>query len=177
MVSAAVISKVLLSNHHQQDLPKRVTLAVNNEKILNNEKELIIDHLRIAAARASVGGSTRRSTLKRAQSMKSALKSSPSKDVIITPRSASSNSPTIKRNNQKNKKKKKGFFEFGPLRFISPPKDEGKRLRPTTLQRQDTIGIQKPGLRAMLYGLTLKMEKEEKMQKKLTRKREELLIY
>jgi hypothetical protein len=29
---------------------------------------------------------------------------------------------------------------------------------------------QKPGLRAMLYGLTLKMEREEKLQKKLQRK-------
>uniref|UniRef100_A0A915NPI4 Uncharacterized protein n=1 Tax=Meloidogyne floridensis TaxID=298350 RepID=A0A915NPI4_9BILA len=57
---------------------------------------------------------------------------------------------------------------------ITRTANEGKRLRPTTtsLQRQDTIGIQKPGLRAMLYGLTLKMEREEKLQKKLTRKRE-----
>jgi hypothetical protein len=89
-------------------------------------------------------------------------------------------------------RKKKGLLEFGPLRFItsnvckgekvpkkedykcnrpSPHvlfKDEGKRLRPSSLQRNDT---HKPGLRAMLYGLTMKMEREEKMQKKLQKKR------
>nr|CAD2201776.1 unnamed protein product [Meloidogyne enterolobii] len=120
------------------------------------------------AARASVAGSTRRETIRRTQSMKSTPKSPTEIDVGIT-RTASS---STERNPKKKKKKKKGFLEFGPLRFISSPKDEGKRLRPTSLQRQDTIGIQKPGLRAMLYGLTLKMEKEEKLQKKLTRKRE-----
>ncbi|KAL3083504.1 hypothetical protein niasHS_011306 [Heterodera schachtii] len=62
--------------------------------------------------------------------------------------------------------KKKGgtakLLELGPLRFMA--KDTGK----VKLIRQDS---QRPGLRAMLYGLTLKMEREEKLQKKLLRKR------
>ncbi|KAL3124342.1 hypothetical protein niasHT_008574 [Heterodera trifolii] len=65
--------------------------------------------------------------------------------------------------------KKKGgtakLLELGPLRFMA--KDTGK----VKLIRQDS---QRPGLRAMLYGLTLKMEREEKLQKKLLRKRARL---
>nr|CAD2170662.1 unnamed protein product [Meloidogyne enterolobii]CAD2183874.1 unnamed protein product [Meloidogyne enterolobii] len=168
MVSAAVIARAFVAN--QQEASRRAALAVEaEENKIKNGGITLIDHLRVAA-RASVAGSTRRETIRRTQSMKSTPKSPTEIDVGIT-RTASS---STERNPKKKKKKKKGFLEFGPLRFISSPKDEGKRLRPTTtsLQRQDTIGIQKPGLRAMLYGLTLKMEREEKLQKKLTRKRE-----
>uniref|UniRef100_A0A914L9W4 Uncharacterized protein n=1 Tax=Meloidogyne incognita TaxID=6306 RepID=A0A914L9W4_MELIC len=172
MVSAAVIARAFVAN--QQEASRRAALAVEaEENKIKNGGITLIDHLRVAA-RASVAGSTRRETIRRTQSMKSTPKSPTEIDVGIT-RTASS---STERNPKKKKKKKKGFLEFGPLRFISSPKDEGKRLRPTTtsLQRQDTIGIQKPGLRAMLYGLTLKMEREEKLQKKLTRKREVLEV-
>uniref|UniRef100_A0A914HIF3 Uncharacterized protein n=1 Tax=Globodera rostochiensis TaxID=31243 RepID=A0A914HIF3_GLORO len=54
------------------------------------------------------------------------------------------------------------LVEFGPLRFMA------KESTKVKLVRQDS---QRPGLRAMLYGLTLKMEREEKLQKKLLRKR------
>uniref|UniRef100_A0A1I8BPZ0 Uncharacterized protein n=1 Tax=Meloidogyne hapla TaxID=6305 RepID=A0A1I8BPZ0_MELHA len=118
MVSAAVIARAFVVN--QKEVSRRAALTVETEEnnLSSSSGITLIDHLRVAA-RASVGGTTRMATIRRAQ-------------------------------------------------------NEGKRLRPTTtsIQRQDTIGIQKPGLRAMLYGLTLKMEREEKLQKKLTRKRE-----
>lgn len=70
----------------------------------------------------------------------------------------------------RNKGKRAKFLEFGPLGKFIGKEDKGQRLRPPpSLQRQDTM--HKPGLRAMLYGLTLKMEREEKLQKKLMRKR------
>ncbi|KAI3421876.1 hypothetical protein GPALN_012419 [Globodera pallida] len=106
------------------------------------------EHLSRVAARAR--STTAAASVRRTQSAKSKRSVS---------RGSSSGGHSVKKEGGGTTTK---LVEFGPIRFMA------KESTKVKLVRQDS---QRPGLRAMLYGLTLKMEREEKLQKKLLRKR------